>query len=263
MRKKMIAAVMCMVLCFSAVSCGKKDDEGKDAGTTPEATPTVGTEATPTAEATTEPEATPTTEAEATPTAEAGDGEENKYSSKDYGFEITVPEDFIIYDEATSLGIIYQSMALLYQSVDDMMAAFETVGIKYPFVSVTTKPVSNNASANIITQLCPASALPGTLEDVVKQSLAASEQQYTALGVTPTSGEPEIIQVDGKDICVADSSVYLDGDFGGVTYNDFTLYQKIIAFDSGSNRIMISCTYYNEDEGKAMTSMVDTIRILK
>ncbi len=277
MRKRIIAVMMCMVLGLSAVSCGKKNDGGEESTPTPTSietgTPTPET----TPETTSTPEATPETtsipEDQTTGDQTTGDqttGDQTtpvidgtKYHSETYGFEITVPDDYVIYDEETSMNIIYQSMAALYQSVDEMIAAFDLVGIKYPFVSVTSKPVEQNASANIIVQLCPSSVLPGTLEDIIKQSLDSSSQQYISIGVTPTMGEPKLVSVDGKDICVADSSVYIDGDFAGTTYKDFTLYQKYLGFDSGSNRIIMNCTYYNEEEGKAIDEMINSIRILK
>lgn len=272
MRKKIVAVMMCMILGLSVISCGKKEDGNGDEELTPTPTSIETGTPTPIPEPTSTPETTPTpvpgeqdqtTEDQTTgdQTTPIIDG--TKYHNETYGFEITVPDDYVIYDEETSMNIIYQSMAALYQSVDEMIAAFDSVGIKYPFVSVTSKPIEQNASANIIVQLCPSSVLPGTLEDIIKQSLDSSSQQYISIGVTPTMGEPKLVSVDGKDICVADSSVYIDGDFAGTTYKDFTLYQKYLGFDSGSNRIIMNCTYYNEEEGKAIDEMINSIHILK
>lgn len=185
------------------------------------------------------------------------------YSSEEFKFSITVPENYVILDETTSLNLLYDSVKLMYDSVDSMMNALDTMGIKYLFVATTTEPLNVNTTANIIAQVYPTSLLPGTLEEILQAIMDDSSQPLKELGAEFEMSEPEIQKINDNNIGIAKSKILLNGEFGGRTYDNATMYQQYICFENGDNRIMLSVTYYTQEEEKKIEDMIQTIKITK
>lgn len=257
MKKKTFATVLCATLCaLSITACGG------DSNTTPTTT-TVAAETT-TAPKETEATTAETTTAQVAPTSsEAASIEGTTYSNPSLGFSVTLPDDWTIFDHDASLQTIYASMNMVIDNVDEFKKTLEASNMDYPFYAQGIAE-ADGSMPNIIAQSMPLSNLGGMkMEDITNQIMDQAILQYKQQNATCTADPAEKFVIDGQDVYVASSKVVINGEFAGQQLENYELYQKLIAFSSNDNLIVLNLTYFDSEDTSVMEGIQNTLKFIK
>lgn len=186
--------------------------------------------------------------------------DENTYFNEALGFEITFPDNWEIFDYETTLAVMYNSYAALYNDVDSMLEAFESVGIDYPLYASSSAVDASGFVDNVLCQSMPYSIVKEYgIEEYVNSLISSSVAQYKQLGAECNATAVEIIERDSYNIYTADSFVKIDGTFAGQEFEDSTIYQKYIAFTCNDYFINVIVSYYNAADAIYAEEILDGI----